>query len=173
MPKDVPFGQLVYREYEYSFDFIPAQQSEIVQRSGRGGTTSLLIGTLHIEVGIETRLALFVWGLHSHNSQWVRAPLSPVSPRSGYLQVVFDQEPITGVSQALTESAHVRTIYDPDSGWIRLSFGDDQTEHVYSEFAQDMVAGLLEEKLVSLWLRPAWFRERFEEEGVALFDQLN
>lgn len=34
--------------------------------------TSLLIGTLQIEVGLEFGAAVFVWGLHSHVSQWRR-----------------------------------------------------------------------------------------------------
>src|SRR5215210_3973240 len=154
-------GQLVYREYEYSFDFKAAAQSELVRRSGGGGTTSLLIGTLQIEIAIDTRVALFVWGLHSHSDHWVRTRLPRVSPRPGYLHVLFDQEPLPGICQSLTESSQLRTTYDPDSGWIRISLGDDETADVYVEFAEDTVAGLLNEKLISLWLRPAWLAERF------------
>jgi len=165
-------GQLVYREYEYSFDFKAEEQSELVRRAGASGTTSLLIGTLQIEIGIETHVALFVWGLHSHKDQWVRGCLSPVSLRPGSVKVLFDQQPIAGVSQTLVETAQVRTTYDPDSGWLCISLGNDVIADVYVEFAEDTVAGLLNEKLVELWLRPVWRRERFGEESAPLFNQL-
>jgi hypothetical protein len=59
-------GQLLYRANEYSFDFEFESKDEALFRAGDKGTTSLLVGTLQIEIGIETGAALYVWGLHSH-----------------------------------------------------------------------------------------------------------
>ena len=95
-------GQLIYRAYEYSFDFEVEAHSELARRAGSEGTTSLLMGTLQIEIGIETGTLLFVWGLHSH-TKWLRDQLPSFSPRPGSVKVLFDEEPIVGVSQSLKE----------------------------------------------------------------------
>lgn len=149
-------GELVYRASEHSFDFKARSNSELAQRIGTKGTTSLLIGTLQIEVGIEVGAALFVWGLHSHISQWRRGQLSAVSATRGGIRVIFDEEPAIGVSQALAEVAEWHTVFDPDTGWIRISSNQDDSAERYIEFAENTIAGISDERLISLRLRPTW-----------------
>lgn len=164
-------GQLVYRAYEYSFDFKVESQLELARRAGSNGTTSLLIGTLQIEIGIETGAALFVWGLHSHSAQWRRDSLSRPSAQPGCVKAVFDEEPIMGVSQGLAEVGEWQTTYDPKTGWVCVSSNEHDGVESYVEFAEDTIAGLLNDELVSVWLRPIWHQERFEEGSASLFDQ--
>jgi hypothetical protein len=162
-------GELVYRADEYSFDFKVKSESELVLRQGSKGTTSLIVGTLQIEVGIETSAALFVWGLHSHSSQWRRDRLVHISPQKGCIRVLFDQQPVSGVSQGLVEVGEWQTTYDETTGWICVSSGVHDTRSSYIEFANNTVAELAGEVLVSLWLHPVWYRQRFEEGSVSLF----
>jgi hypothetical protein len=99
------------------------------------------------------------WGLHSHKGLWVRDRLAPISVYPGRVKVLFDHEPIIGASQSLTDKAPVLTTYDSDSGWVRLSWGPHRTADDYIEFAENTVVGLVDEELVSLWLRPIWYKE--------------
>src|SRR5689334_21313519 len=94
-------GKLVYRAYEHSFDFKVESEPELLRHAGNKGTTSVLVGTLRIEIGIETGNALFVWGLHSHNSQWKRDRLERVFSEKGCVKVSFDCEANVGISQEL------------------------------------------------------------------------
>jgi hypothetical protein len=159
-------GQLIYRAYEYAFEFEVESHSELARRAGSKGTTSLLIGTLQIEVGIETGALLFVWGFHPH-TKWLCDQLPPFSPRPGSVKVQFDEEPIVGVSQSLKEISQLRTTYDPNTGWIRISLDEDLAED-YIEFTEDTVVGLSNERLMSLWLRPVWRHDPFEEQATSL-----
>jgi hypothetical protein len=165
-------GQLIYRAYEYSFDFILESREEAASRAGNKGLTSLVIGTLQIEIGIETRLALFVWGLHSHVGKWRQGVLPRISPEKGGVKILFDEEPVIGVSQGLVEVGEWQTTYDPDTGWICVSANEPDVAESHREFAQDTIAGLTDEKLVSLWLRPIWHQQRFEERPASLFSEL-
>jgi hypothetical protein len=165
-------GALVYRAYEYSFDFKVKSESELALRAGSKGTTSLVVGTLQIEVGIETGAALFVWGLHSHSTQWRQVHLPRVSSQKGCVKVLFDEEPVIGVSQSLAEVGEWQTTYDEGTGWVCVSANEHDVAESYVEFADNTIAGLADEKLVSVWLRPVWHRERFEEGPVSLFSEL-
>lgn len=164
-------GQLVYRAYEYSFDFQVGSQLEMTRRAGSKGTTSLLIGTLQIEVGIETGAALFVWGLHSHSSRWRLDSLARPPAQPGCVKVVLNRELTRGVSQALAEGREWKTTYDPNSGWVCISSTEQDVAESYVEFAEDTIAGLLNDDLVSVWLRPIWHQERFEEGFASLFNE--
>ena len=165
-------GELVYRAYEHSFDFKVKSSSELAQRIGNKGTTSLMIGTLQIEVGIEVGAALFVWGLHSHISQWRRDHLSAVSSKRGGIRAIFDEEPAVGVSQGLADVGEWHTAFDPNTEWICISSNQDDSAERYIEFAENTIAGISNEKLVSLRLRPTWYQDRFAEEPASLFSEL-
>jgi hypothetical protein len=164
-------GELVYRAYEHSFDFKVESQPDLVHRAGSKGTTSLLIGTLQIEIGIETGAALFAWGLHSHITQWREDRLPTISSQKGCVNVLFDEEPTIGVSQGLAEVGEWQTTYDPSTGWISVSSNEREAADTYVEFADNTIAGLADKQLISLWLRPIWHRERFEEGPVSLFSE--
>jgi hypothetical protein len=155
-------GELVYRAHEYSFDFKVESELDIARRAGDKGTISVLVGTLQIEVGIETGSALFIWGLHSHNTQWRREGLPLVPSEEGCFRVQFDEQPVRGVSQGLAGVGEWGTTYDAKTGLICVSSREGDLGKSYVEFAQDTIAGVTNEKLVSLWLRPRWDQERLK-----------
>ena len=165
-------GTLVYRAYEYSFDFKVESETELARLAGHSGTISLVIGTLQIEVGIETGAVLFLWGLHSHSAQWRRDRLPVISWKKGCLTVRFDEEPIMGVSQELAEVGEWQTTYDANTGWICVSSQKGDAAECYVEFAQNTIAGVANQKLVSLRMRPMWYEERFEEAPASFFSRL-
>src|SRR5687767_7153099 len=90
-------GEVIYRPSEYSLDFVPARRQDEKRRKGHWGSFSLLIGqTLTLEVGLETRLALFVTGYHPVNA-WEKVKLHPPEALDGGLQVeVQDEEVFSG-----------------------------------------------------------------------------
>lgn len=149
-------GQLLYRPNEYSFDFELESKDEALFRASDKGTTSLLVGTLQIEIGIETGAALYVWGLHSHSSKWSKADLPEISPHPGGIKVIFDKPPKTGVSELISGPGEWQTIHDTSNGWICVSSNKQPTSFV--EFVKDTVAGLADRYLVSLRLHPTWAR---------------
>ncbi len=51
-------GDLIYVEHEHSVDFIPVSESELIERSPTRGGTSILLGTLQIEVDIPSHVAI-------------------------------------------------------------------------------------------------------------------
>jgi hypothetical protein len=57
-------GELFYNRSEQSFDFVSMSRSGVRRRMGDLGPTSVLIGTLQIEIGVETGTLLYVWGYH-------------------------------------------------------------------------------------------------------------
>src|SRR5438067_1407980 len=69
-------GVLFYSKREYSFRFVPASPDQLTERVGERGVTSLSVGTLQIEVGIEHKRALYVWGLHPY-TRWKPGILDP------------------------------------------------------------------------------------------------
>lgn len=77
-----------------------------------------------------------------------------------------------GVSQGLAEVGEWQTTYDPNTGWVCVSSNEHDVAESYVEFAEDTIAGLLNDELVSVWLRPIWHQERFEEVPASLFNEL-
>lgn len=146
-------GVLIYRASEYSFDFEPASNIDVIKRAGEEGTTSISIGTLQIEVGVETQVILFVWGLHSYNL-WQEKSLPSIEFETGCVKVSLDEKPIAGVSLELAKVGQWITVRDPYTGWICVSLNSEDQATEYVEFAACTVAGIKEGHLVSLWLNP-------------------
>ncbi len=76
----------MYVRDEYGFDFRPSRPEQMPEFT-QAACTSLLVGTLQIEVGVTTSRALFVWGYHPF-SQWQNARVEPPRVRPGVVQVV-------------------------------------------------------------------------------------
>jgi hypothetical protein len=144
-------GKLVYRPAEYSFDFVHTKTVEFARR--QGSPTSLLIGYLQIEVGIETGFLLYVWGLHGHHL-WKQDFLPEIRPKPGIVKAHFDREMKMGVSVRIVEHEEWISVHDPSSGWVYIGPNVVTVASDYVEFADNTVAALTGDRLVSLWLRP-------------------
>lgn len=145
-------GQCLYIEDEHSFDFLPAVGTQVDDRAGTSGTTSLAIGTLQVEVGVESGALLFVWGYLPRESWLIDSVSAPASVREGLVRVK-DREPLqAGVSKALALHGEWPTHFDPSSGWVRMG---EPTVDLSVSFASSTVAGFVKDRLTTLWLRPS------------------
>lgn len=147
-------GLLVYRERESSFDFHPDSPVDLADAIGSMGTTSLAMGTLQIEVGVETGRLLYAWGLLPRNL-WSSKRLPLPSKRDGGL-TLMNHDLEAGISEKVAESDKCLTLHDRDSGWIRHSTSEEIDEDTFVEVADGVVIGLLNGGLVSVWLAPSF-----------------
>ncbi|MFE5209808.1 hypothetical protein [Streptomyces sp. NPDC056600] len=82
-------GVLAYTESEYGFSFSVRDGQALSVRLGSQGVTSVVIGTLQLEVDIESGEVLFAWG-YLPNVRSVVADADP--PRSVAGRVVVSSE---------------------------------------------------------------------------------
>lgn len=148
-------GVLHYIEAEYSFRFDAESPQDLFERVGDDGVTSLLIGTLQIEVAVESGAALFVWGLHPHLDWHPRSIGTPVaqiaSLRLSDLSVLQ-----RGVSIRIARVGEWTTFYDEVTGWIQVSSDAVADADADERFmiATGTVLGLRAGGLHSIWLHP-------------------
>lgn len=146
-------GRLTYLESEYSFVFDVADRSDLVEYAGESGFTSITIGTLQIEIGIESRRALYVWGYHPKLS-WVQALLEPPIVERQAVLLASDKPTLqVGVSIAVAPVGAWRTTHDRSNGWVRVA-PDDVSDDWLTEIAEGTVLGCLHGDLHSVWLLP-------------------
>jgi hypothetical protein len=146
-------GRVVYREHEHSFDFEAAPGQNLELMYGSKGTASIAIGTLQIEVAIETGACLYVWGLHP-KEKWNIGTLPIIQAKRSCISLLPDVDMHPGISENLADVGEWFTTHDLRSGWLCISQEPIRhSEHCF-EFCDDTVAGLDDDKLVSLWLRP-------------------
>jgi hypothetical protein len=144
-------GELVYRCNEYSVDFIPDEIDLIKRVDGAG--TSILIGSLHLEVSIVSGEVLFPWGMFPH-VRWKKKSLVLPDFKSGRLYLESDLVLERGVGVGLENYQDSWcSYYDQNSGWIYYGVDDFKLNKAL-QFATDVVASLLDGKIVGLWMRP-------------------
>ncbi len=145
-------GRLEYRHSERSLAFVPID-------SGPGTTktvtdaTSLSLGTIQLEVDIESRLVLQVWGYHPREA-WIPGLVQAPEAVRGGLRVHESTKLARGVSVPITCDTSWVTTFDPASGWLSIHCDDVEPPRTVVEFAESTLAGLSLTRLVALWLRP-------------------
>ena len=155
-PGPVLSGLLIYDDSEYSFRY-EADLSELRDRLGDGGVTSVTIGTLQIEVDVDSGQALFVWGLHP-KAQWAEARLAPPRTQPGIVSFESEKPFSEGVSISAARVGVWNTQYDSKTGWVRVA-PDPAPDESQIMIADGVVIGVLREELHSLWLRPLLVEE--------------
>lgn len=145
-------GALFYDEAAYSFRY-EADPSGLDGHLAAGGVTSVSIGTLQIEVDVESGQALYAWGFHPH-LQWAEARLAAPAAEPG--RVVFEPpEPFApGVSVEVAPVGGWRTWHDRVNGWVRVG-PDPLPDDTQVRIAEGVVLGGRGEELHSVWLHPA------------------
>ena len=146
-------GDLFYNRAEHSFDFEPVSRSGVRRRMGDLGPTSVLIGTLQIEIGVETGTLLYVWGYHPQPA-WKHARLSSPTAQPGMVSISLEEAPEPGVSIGLVEINEWATAYDPNNGWICIGDPAPSESAQWVEFATNTIAAIGDSQLRALWLRP-------------------
>lgn len=147
-------GELVYRDADHAFDFVPASMGIAREHAGASGATSLLLGTLQLEVSAESGVVLYPWGYHP-KAAWRASSLSPAAVRRGAVRALSDAPLVAGISRDVAPSARWTTSYDSKSGWVRIARSEsDAVAAEAVEFAPGSVAVIERGALVELWLHP-------------------
>ena len=146
-------GTLLYRAAEHSIDFEPAARASLEERAGSHGSTSLLVGTLQLEVAVETAELLFPWGLFP-KTRWEIGTLQAPNFTSGRVRLASAEPLKPGVSHAVPAGESWRIVRDGISGWICVGETFVDREAIAVEYATDAALVLVGDQLVSLWLRP-------------------
>src|SRR5580658_8802688 len=108
-------GELVYREKEYSIDFISASKVALAALIGNHGNTSVALGTLQLEVGIETSIVLYPWGLFAA-TRWEMGSLKVPDAQVGRLLVDPGFRLKPGVAIGLAGADAWASIFDKSTG---------------------------------------------------------
>jgi hypothetical protein len=145
-------GSLEFDEMEHSFRFTPASPMDLAERVDGDGLTSLLIGTLQVEVAVATGTLLFVWGLHPRAS-WSERSIGSPTAASGLVRVARREILASGVSLGIADVGVWSTSFDAETGWVRAS-ATDEPDDTQVLIATDTVLGLRGRHLNSIWLCP-------------------
>lgn len=146
-------GRLVYRSSEHSFDFTPNPDVALPQWIGKQSTASISIDTLQIEVGVETEMAMFVWG-YFPALKWKQYPLTPPIVAVGGVKITIAEGFQQGVTAPLSNAEHWSTKYDQATGWICIGEHRVDRTSQFIEFATGIVAALKGASLRAIWLYP-------------------
>jgi hypothetical protein len=146
-------GHLVYDESQYSFRFDIYSPVDALERSGDAGQASLMVGTLQVEVGVETGELLYAWGLHPR-SRWTEGRLKSPFASPGVIRIIKASELQRGVGMSVAGVGEWCTVYDSTTGWLCISPDDPPPDQVQVRIATDTVLGIQDMHLNSIWLRP-------------------
>lgn len=148
-------GRLVYVPGDYSFDFEQdaAAGYDFLKRAGVGSTPLVIDHYLQMEVSVETGFLLYVHGLHGHQ-RWKQGLLPTIQSITGIVRAHFDRPVTAAVGVALIPPDTWTTIYDSASGCVYIGPEAIPAANQYIEFADNTVAALASDRLVSLWLWP-------------------
>ena len=115
--------------------------------------TSLSVGTLQVEVGIESGLVLFAWGLHP-KTKWKHESIGQPRPSLAGIRVESAQPLRRGVSLTLAGVGDWDTSYDDKSGWVRIARDPTHASALEAAVATGVVLGVTGGELDSIWLQP-------------------
>ncbi|MEV6068410.1 hypothetical protein AB0L82_17800 [Nocardia sp. NPDC052001] len=137
--------------FDVSFDDFGAGQW-----IGKEGVTSIAIVYLQIEVDIESRRALYAWGLHS-NTNWIAERLDPVGALPSIVRVYAEPDLLPGVSIRIGDNTEWSTSYDESSGWVCIARVDLSVD-LLGEIATGTLLGFADGELASVWIRPSMIK---------------
>lgn len=146
-------GVLTYDESEYGFSFSAQNGEALSERLGSEGVTSLLIGTLQLEVDIESREVLFAWG-YFPNIRGSVSRLIPPRCKSGRVFISSEHSLEPGVSIEVPGDKW-RVEYDPSTGWIAIHL-KNAADLDLVRIANGTVLGIENGDLASVWLNPVF-----------------
>ncbi|RAX01479.1 MULTISPECIES: hypothetical protein [unclassified Photorhabdus] len=148
-------GNLIYRESEYSIDFIDYSPEEMEMLVGSQGCSSLTIGTLQIEVGIETGTLLYPWGLFSLTQCESKVLLQPEMHGGNIYINPNELGMLSGVAIEIPGSILWKVFRDTSTGWICIGNSDEVDSSVcVVQFATNAAISLKNKLIIALWIKP-------------------
>lgn len=145
----------VVEDYAFNFTLSPG---ELGGSGERLASTSFVIGTIQLEVGIASLVCLYVWG-YCPVMSWTRRTLTPPIAETGSLKAVPEQPLIPGISIRLEETMPATVWFNAASGWVCVSNPEVGPGSQAVEFATDTIAVLADRRLQALWVRPENWKE--------------
>lgn len=147
-------GRLIYRSSEYSVDFIDCSREEVALSAGAKGCCSLAVGTLQIEVGVETGRLLYPWGLC--NLAHLESKCIPIKTieRAGIYIDSGGVELAVGAAVELPGSICWRMFKDVATGWICIGNFDMSAKVRLIQFATNAMISLCGEAVIAVWIKP-------------------
>jgi hypothetical protein len=133
---------LVYRPEDYSFASEPTPP----------GFTSIVVNTLSLEVNSRGKI-VEVWGYCPHLS-WIKASLTPPSPKLADVYAVSDEPFLSGVSVGIVDNSDLPVYVDPTSGWVQIP-GEGTAASSISPLPGVILQLTEQNEFASLWLKPA------------------
>lgn len=148
-------GDPIYLRNDHAFDFLPADAAAVRQHAGKLGTTSVVLDTLQLDVGIETGLCLWVHG-YSPTTGWNLRSVVPPPSQAGGLRCSAEDGLRQGVSiRAMVGKPSV--YFDTSSGWF-CAAATQAWPRVDGEravqIATDTLALVSPDELLALFVRP-------------------
>ena len=147
-------GELRYVAQDYSFNFEVDSTELLRERIGLSGVGSLVLGTLQIEVAVDSGYLLYPEGYCPHTA-WHAGSVNPLPARDACLRVSDAGTIQRGAGIRVGRRETPLIVYDRKSGWLRLQLdGADAVEDAVM-FATGAIAGLSKGELLTLWLKPS------------------
>lgn len=147
-------GRLLYRIDEHSFDFEVNDQSKaMLIQQGNRSTTSILIGSLQLEVSVETGMLLYGWGYFPRYT-WKTYHLPKRNPRIHGIRIMYPDPLQPGMSVPLVEVNQWPTFHDPKTGLVCVGSIDNHPDDQYIEFARNIMVNINRGELQAIWLLP-------------------
>jgi hypothetical protein len=148
-------GILRYVNADHSFSFEASSPADVQERVGTRGVSSLSVGTLQIEVSVETGAALFVWGYHPR-ATWELRPIDGPNLVPGSVRIDAVEPLESGVSINLQPTGAWNTWLDRETGWVRVTKSPAVTSESVVLIATDVALGVSGSELDAIWLRPSF-----------------
>jgi hypothetical protein len=145
-------GQPSYAVEDHALTY-DLQRDEDVQLGASPRHTSLSIGTIQIEVSLDTYQCLYVWG-YCPSTHWKKSSLSTPIAKRGRVFVETDAPLFAGVSVGIEQMSKAKVRFDIKSGWLCIGTPECNENDEVIEFATSSLAVLNEGRLRSIWIRP-------------------
>lgn len=148
-------GDLIYRQSEYSIDFISKSSEQLRQRTGEKASTSLIVTTLQLEVGIESRTLLYPWGFFPLSNIESKSLTIPIAIAGSVRIETHAINLIKGVSVEIPNTNTWEVAQIINSDYIYLGPSNPSSENsVYVEISSNSIIGISNGYISSIFLRP-------------------
>ncbi|MCP9456511.1 MAG: hypothetical protein NNA18_10440 [Nitrospira sp.] len=119
---------------------------------------SFLSDTIELLINVDTFICVYVAGYHPYG---LRELTSPCIPKyvPGIIKAHTNEQLLPGVGHHFEDMGPPTSWFDPTTGWWCIGRKEPPPGSQAVEFATGCVAILLDERLVSLWVRPDNWRE--------------
>ncbi|MEN6307984.1 MAG: hypothetical protein ABFD91_09540 [Anaerohalosphaeraceae bacterium] len=151
--EDIIEGKLVYRQGDYSFDFIPFSTDKFDTIVGEQSTTSLLINTLQIEISIQSKRLLYIWG-YCPLFNYQEADIPEIKFEDGEITLLSDAALDIGVSMNISNGLKWSLYGDKKTGWSVVTYHDKWQNSKFIRIANGCIVGLIDMQISCLCLNP-------------------